>query len=218
LFSDLDVDTAQRIDDLAKTRFRVSKGGTVYRPGTPFRRLYAIHSGSLKTVLLAEGGHEQVAGYYMPGDVIGLDGIGKDVYECEAIALEESEVCAMPFDGIEQVARDCAAFQRKFHRYLAGEIGRQAALMLLLGSTRADQRLAVFLLDLSQRYKARGYSPCEFILRMTRHDIATHLGLKIETISRLLTRFQAEGLIQVEGRVVKLIDLGALREIITQPA
>jgi CRP/FNR family transcriptional regulator len=152
----------------------------------------------------------------MPGETVGLDGIGNDAHECQAIALEDSEVCVLPFDRIEEVARDNAAFQHNVHRYLSREIGRQRTLMLLLGTMRADQRLAAFLLDLSQRYQARGYSSSEFILRMTREEIGSYLGLKLETISRLLSRLQQEGLIQVQGRVVKLLEPTALRQLVGQ--
>jgi CRP/FNR family transcriptional regulator len=154
----------------------------------------------------------------MPGEIVGLDGIGNDAYECEAIALEDSEVCTLPFESIEQVARDNAMFQHNLHRQLSREIGRQRTLMLLLGTMSAEQRLAAFLLDLSQRYQARGYSSSEFILRMTREEIGSYLGLKLETVSRLLSRLQREGLIQVQGRVVKLLERAGLKELVGQSA
>jgi CRP/FNR family transcriptional regulator, anaerobic regulatory protein len=216
LSADLDADTTRQLDDLVATRTRLRKGETLYRAGGSFTALYAIRSGSLKTVLLAEDGREQVAGYHMPGEIVGLDGIGNDAHECQAVALEDSEVCALPFDRIEQIARNSAAFQHNVHRYLSREIARQRSLMLLLGTMRADQRLAAFLLDLSQRYQARGYSSSEFILRMTREEIGSYLGLKLETISRLLSRMQQEGLIQVQGRVVKLLERPALRQLVGQ--
>jgi len=214
----LDAATAKRVDELVTTRLRLRKGDTLYRAGASFSALYAIRSGSLKTVLLAEDGRDQVAGYHMPGELVGLDGIGNDVHECQAVALEDSEVCVLPFERIEQVAREYPAFQHNVHRNLSREIGRQRSLMLLLGTMRADQRLAAFLLDLSERYHARGYSSSEFILRMTREEIGSYLGLKLETVSRLLSRLQQEGLIQVQGRVVKLLERTALKELVGQSA
>jgi CRP/FNR family transcriptional regulator, anaerobic regulatory protein len=214
----LDPITTRRVDQLVTTRIRLHKGDTLYRPGEAFTALYAIHSGSLKTVLLAEDGRDQVAGYHMPGELVGLDGIGNEAHECQAIALEDSEVCSMPFGRIEQVAHDSTAFQHNVHRYLSREIRRQGALMLLLGTMHAEQRLAAFLLDLSQRYEARGYSPSEFVLRMTREEIGSYLGLKLETISRLLSRLQQEGMIQVQGRVVKLLERRALKRLVGQSA
>jgi len=212
----LDGATAKQVDELVTTRIRLRKGDTLYRAGASFTALYSIRSGSLKSVLLAEDGRDQVAGYHMPGELVGLDGIGRNVHECQAIALEDSEVCVLPFDRVEQTARDHAAFQHNVHRCLSGEISRQRSLMLLLGTMRADQRLAAFLLDLSERYRARGYSASEFILRMTREEIGSYLGLKLETVSRLLSRLQQEGLIQVQGRVVKLLERGALKELVGQ--
>jgi CRP/FNR family transcriptional regulator len=212
----LDAAAAQRADEIVTTRLRLRKGDTLYRAGAAFTALYSIRSGSLKTVLLAEDGRDQVAGYHMPGELVGLDGIGNDVHECQAVALEDSEVCVMPFDRIEQVARDHPVFQHNVHRQLSLEIARQRSLMLLLGTMRAEQRLAAFLLDLSQRYQARGYSSSEFILRMTREEIGSYLGLKLETVSRLLSRLQQEGLIQVQGRVVKLLERGALKALVGQ--
>jgi CRP/FNR family transcriptional regulator, anaerobic regulatory protein len=215
LSADPDADnTMRRLNEIVTTRVRLRKGDTLYRAGSSFAALYAIRSGSLKSVLLAEDGRDQVAGYHMPGEIVGLDGIGSDMHECQAIALEDSEVCALPFDRIEQVARDHAAFQHNVHRQLSREIARQRSLMLLLGTMRADQRLAAFLLDLSQRYQALGYSSSEFILRMTREEIGSYLGLKLETVSRLLSRMQHEGLIQVQGRVIKLLERVALKQLV----
>ena len=216
--ADLDPDAMRQLEAVAKGRIRLRKGETLYRAGGPFTALYAIRSGSLKTVLLAEDGRDQVAGYHMPGEIVGLDGIGNDLHECESIALEDSEVCALPFERVEEVARDNAAFQHNLHRHLSREIGRQRTLMLLLGTMSAEQRLAAFLLDLSQRYQARGYSSSEFILRMTREEIGSYLGLKLETVSRLLSRLQREGLIQVQGRVIKLLERVTLKELVGQSA
>jgi CRP/FNR family transcriptional regulator, anaerobic regulatory protein len=214
----LDSVMASRVDELVSTRIRLSKGDALYRTGTPFTALYAIHSGSLKSVLLAEDGRDQVMGYHMPGELVGLDGIGNDLYQCQTNALEDSEVCVMPFDRIERFGRDNTAFQHNVHRYLSREIKRQATVMLSLGTMRAEQRLAAFLLDLSKRYDARGYSSREFVLRMTREEIGSYLGLQLETISRLMARFQREGLIQFQGRVVKLLDRRALKQLVGQSA
>lgn len=216
LGANLDAEMAKRIEELVTARVRLRKGDTLYRAGASFTALYAIRSGSLKTLLLAEDGHDQIAGYHMPGELLGLDGIDNRVHECEAIALEDSEVCVFPFDSIEDVARNYASFQHNVHRHLSREIVRQRSIMLLLGTMHAEQRLASFLLDLSRRYEALGYSSSEFILRMTREEIGSYLGLKLETVSRLLSRLQQEGLIHVQGRVVKLLDRRALKQLVGQ--
>jgi CRP/FNR family transcriptional regulator, anaerobic regulatory protein len=165
----------------------------------------------------SEDGHDHVAGYHMSGEIIGTDGIGTDRYGSEAVALEDTEFCAMPFDRMETLSRQNLRFQHNLHRLLSREISRERAVMLLLGTMTAERRLAVFLLDLSQRYHARGYSSCEFVLRMTREEIGSYLGLKLETVSRLFSRFQRDGLLQVQGRVVSLLDRASLKQLIESP-
>ncbi len=210
----LDADVAPRLGQVAATRIRLRKGDTLFRAGDRFTALYAIRLGSCKTVVVTDDGHEQVSGYHMPGEILGTDGIGMDVHDSQAIALEDAEVCALPFDRVEALAREDVAFQRSLHRMLAGEIVRERNVMLMLGTMRAEQRLASFLLDLSQRYQVRGYSPSEFLLRMTREEIGSHLGLKLETVSRLFSRFHQDGLIEVHGRIIKLVDRDALRQLV----
>ena len=218
LSAGLQAPSMQQLDELVKTRIRLRKGDTLYRAGGRFSALYSIRSGSCKTVLLAEDGQEQIAGYHMPGEVIGIDGIGDERHECEAIALEDTEVCVLPFDELTRIARDDHVFQRNLHRMLSQEIARERRLMLLLGTMHADQRVATFLLDLSRRYQSRGYSASEFVLRMTREEIGSYLGLKLETVSRLLSRFQRERLIEVIGRGIKLLDAVMLRQLLDQQA
>ena len=186
----------------------------LYRVGGGFSALYAIRTGSCKTLMLARDGNEQVAGFYMTGEIIGLDGIDTDIHECQATALEDTEVCSLPFDEIENLARRNARFQHNLLRLLSRRYARARTLMILLGLMSGDQRLVVFLLDLSQRYRARGYSSCEFVLRMTREEIGSYLGLKLETVSRLFSRLQRDGLLQVQGRAVKLLDRVALNRIV----
>jgi CRP/FNR family transcriptional regulator len=207
----------RQVDEFVISRKRLKKGETLFRIGDRFTSLYAIRSGSCKTVSLSEDGHDQVSGYHMPGDVIGIDGLGTDSHDCQAVALEDTEVCTMPFGRIEALAGHHAGFQHNLYRLLAREIARERTVMLLLGSMHADQRLAAFLLDLSQRYEVRGYSSSEFVLRMTRDEIGSYLGLKLETVSRLFSRFQREGLIQLQGRVVKLLDRVSLKRLIACP-
>jgi len=212
----LEPEAMRQLDALVTSRLRLKKGDALYRTGAAFTSLYAIRLGSCKTTILAEDGHEQIAGYHMLGDVIGLDGIGGGRHGCEAVALEDTEVCALPFNRLEELARSVPALQRNLHQFLSRDIGRDQNMMLLLGSMRAEERLAVFLLNLSDRYRQRGYSSTEFVLRMTREEIGSYLGLKLETVSRLLSHFQKEGLIQVQGRTLKLLDLTALKQLSNQ--
>ncbi|HEV2041737.1 MAG TPA: helix-turn-helix domain-containing protein, partial [Casimicrobiaceae bacterium] len=153
---------------------------------------------------------------HMLGDVIGMDGIGAERHGCQAVALEDTEYCVLPFDELGDLTRSVAPLQRNLYQFLSREIARSHSAMLLLGSMRAEERLAAFLLNLSQRYRERGYSSTEFVLRMTREEIGSYLGLKLETVSRLFSRFHQEGLIQVQGRSVKLLDIAALKQLLGQ--
>jgi CRP/FNR family transcriptional regulator len=196
------------------TRRRVRRGEYLYRLGAPFTALYGIRAGSFKSVLLTEDGREQVTGFHMCGEVLGLDGIGSEHYTGDAVALEDSEVIEIPFGELDALACHEPALQRELFRLLAGEIQRERSLMLLLGSMRAEERLAAFLINLSQRLCARGFSAHRFLLRMTREEIGSLLGLKLETVSRILSRFQAEGLIAVQNREIEIVAMAALRAVI----
>lgn len=199
---------------LVTTRIRLRKGDVLFRAGDRFTALFAVRVGSLKTVTLTDDGSEQVSGYHLTGEIVGVEGVGNDVHACQAVALEDTEVCTLPFDRVEQLARDDASFQRRLYRLLSSAIVRQRAVTLVVGTMRAEQRLASFLVDLSNRYHARGYSPTEFVLRMTREEIGSHLGLKLETVSRIFSRFAEERLIVVSGRVLKLLDRAALQRLV----
>ena len=212
--TELDPHATPEIKRLLTQRTRIRKDDVLYRVGDRFNALYAIRIGSCKTVLLANDGQDQVAGFHMAGEAIGIDGIATDIHECEAIALEDMEVCRLPFDQIEHLAQLSDEFGHILHKLLSQESARVHALMIVLGTMRAEQRLAAFLLDLSQRYRARGYSSSEFVLRMTREEIGSYMGLKLETVSRLFSRFQRDGLLQVQGRTVKLLDRVALGKLV----
>jgi CRP/FNR family transcriptional regulator len=206
---------AVELDRLVGTRIRLRKGDVLFRTGDRFTALFAIRMGSCKTVMLTDDGSEQVVGNHLPGEIIGTEAIAADSHGCQAVALEDSEVCTLPFDRIEALAHVDPDFQRNLHRMMSKEIGRERSAALMLGTMRAEQRLSWFLLDLSSRYQARGYSSTEFVLRMTREEIGSQLGLKLETVSRLFSRFHDEALIQVRGRIVTLIDRLGLQQLIT---
>ena len=205
-----------RLEQLISSRVQLKKGDALYRAGDRFSALYAIRVGSCKSTVLAEDGREQVVGYHMPGDVIGMDGISADRHGCQTIALEDTECCILPFGELANLTRSVAPLQRNLHQLLSRQISRDHGIMLLLGSMRAEERVAVFLLNLAQRYQKRGYSSTEFVLRMSREEIGSYLGLKLETVSRLFSHFQRIGLIRVHGRTVKLLDTGALTQLVGQ--
>ena len=201
------------VDAAVQSRARLGKGEALYRSGDAFSAIYAVRLGTLKTTVLAEDGREQIAGYHLQGDIVGLDGMGTGRHGCGAIALEDSEVCTIPFAELEDLARKLPSLQHNLHQFIAREISRDHGVMLLLGSMRAEERLAAFLLNLSARYRSRGYSSTEFVLRMTREEIGSYLGLKLETVSRLFSRLQDEGVLEVSGRSVKILDAAALRRL-----
>jgi CRP/FNR family transcriptional regulator len=210
----LSSDDMRRLDTLVFLRRPVKRGEYLFRASDPFESLYAVRAGFFKTKLLLEDGREQVTGFQMAGELIGLDGIGTERHTCDAVALEDSEVCAIPFERLEHLSRDMEVLQRHFHKVMSREIVREHSVMMLLGSMRAEERLAAFLLNLSQRLGMRGYSPSEFNLRMTREELGSYLGLKLETVSRVLSRFQEDGLIAVAQKSIQLKDAAGLRRIV----
>jgi len=176
--------------------------------------VYAIRSGFFKTSLIDGDGREQVTGFFMGGELLGMDGIGAGRYHGNAIALEDSEVCVMPFSLIEEMSREVPALQRHLHTVLSREIVRDHGVMMLLGSMRAEERLATFLINLSRRFVRRGYSSSDFHLRMTRDELGSYLGLKLETVSRLFSQFQKDGLIEVNQKHVRILDIAGLEQVL----
>jgi CRP/FNR family transcriptional regulator, anaerobic regulatory protein len=207
-----------RIDEVVATRRKIKRGAILFRNGEPFQSLFAIRTGFFKTCVTAEDGRDQVTGFQMAGEIIGLDGIVNDHHTCDAVALEDAEVCVMPFDRIGDLSREVNALQHHVHRIMSREIVREHGVMLLLGSMRAEERLAAFLLNLVQRLHARGFSRSELVLRMTREEIGSYLGLKLETVSRTFSKFVEDGIIEVRQRHVRIVDTDSLRSIVNRQA
>jgi len=203
-----------RVDRIVATRRKVRRGEAPFRAGDRFDALYALRLGFLKSTLVSADGHEQVTGFHMAGEIVGLDGISADSHTCDTIALEDSEVCVIPYDSLEEFSSTLPALQNHLRKVMSREIVREHSVMLLLGSMRAEERLAAFLLNLSQRFEARGYSRSQFVLRMTRAEIGSYLGLKLETVSRALSHFAQEGLIDVEQKHVHIRDADGLRALL----
>jgi CRP/FNR family transcriptional regulator len=203
-----------RLDTLVATRRTVPRGEPLFHSGDSFTSLYAVRTGFFKTCVASEDGREQVTGFQMAGELLGLDGIGTDRHTCDAVALEDSSVCIIPFHQLEDLSREVSDLQRQFHRIMSREIVRDHGVMLLLGSMRAEERLAAFLLNLTQRLRARGFSGSELVLRMTREEIGSYLGLKLETVSRAFSKFQDDGLLEVRQRQIRVLDHGALQKLV----
>lgn len=205
-----------RLDEVVEKRRKVKQGDQLFTTGDAFKSLYAIRTGFFKTCVSTEDGREQVTGFQMAGEIIGLDGIVTDHHNCDAIALEDAEVCVMPFADIEELSREFPVLQRHIHKIMSREIVRENSVMMLLGNMRAEERLAAFLLNLVQRLHARGFSQSELTLRMTREEIGSYLGMKLETVSRTFSKFSDEGIIEVKQRYVKIINADALKKIFNQ--
>ena len=205
----------EAIESMVGVRRRVKRQQHLYRAGETFEAIYAIRSGFFKTDVLLEDGRDQVTGFQMAGEILGMDGISGEAHTCNAVALEDSEICVIPFSHLERLSREIQALQHHFHKVMSREIVRDHGVMMLLGTMRAEERLAAFLLNLSQRFTARGYSPAEFHLRMTRDEIGSYLGLKLETVSRAFSRFQDEGFISVQQKHIRILDIAGLKTLLT---
>ena len=211
---DLQAMDLDRFGEIATAKRRVARGASLYHSGDTFESLHAIRSGGFKTVGISRQGDEKITGFHLAGEMLGLEAISAGRYAYSAVALEDSEVCAIPFVALEKMALAVPALQHKLFRVLSSDISRDQGLMLLLGSMTAEQRLAAFLLSLSRRYQRLGFAADRFVLRMTREEIGNYLGLTLETVSRLLSRFQRKALIGVQQRNIELKNAEALRDLV----
>jgi len=203
----------QRAENIVYFRHKIERGEHLFNAGDPFKSLYAIRSGFFKTNLIDMEGREQVTGFFMGGELLGMEGLGSGHCENNAIALEDSIVCAMPYSLIDEISRDLPSLQRRLHSVLAREITRGHGIMMLLGAMSAEERLATFLVNLSKRFHRRGYSGSSFVLRMSRDEIGSYIGLKLETVSRLFSMFHKRGLLEVCGKKVCIVDIEGLEGV-----
>ena len=203
----------EKLDQIVKERLRVSKGSFVYHQDDGATALYGIRSGSVKTQMEDASGKVQVTGFLLPGEIVGIDGYLNNRHLTHAIAMEDTELCVVPVADVERVVALVPALNRQIRRLTSQEIVRSQQLIMSLGVLRSEQRLAAFLLNLSERLGALGYSPREFVLRMSREEIGNHLGLTLETVSRLFSRFARDNLIRIRQREVQLLDIDMLREL-----
>ena len=199
------------MDKIITQQRTLARGDYLFHNEAPLLALYAIRAGFLKTSVLRADGHEQVTGFHMRSDLLGLDAIGNGRHRCNAIALDDGEVCEIPLDTLERLSREIPSLQQHFHRIMSHEIAHGHGMMLLLGGMRAEERLAAFLLELSRRFAACGYSSTEFVLHMTRAEIGSYLGMTLETVSRCLSHLQAGKLIEVHTRLIRITDMAGLK-------
>lgn len=204
-------DELERLDTLVARRRSIARGASLYRRGDAFRSLYAVRRGTFKSCANGADGRVQITGFQLPGELLGLDGVAFERHGVDAVALEDSEVCVLPYAELERIARSFAPLQHQLHKVMSREIVRDQDVMMMLGVMRAEERIAAFLVGLSERHSRLGYSGVAFVLRMKREEIGNYLGLTIETVSRAFSALGAAGLIGVRGKQVEILDLDALR-------
>ncbi|MES2190986.1 MAG: helix-turn-helix domain-containing protein [Pseudomonadota bacterium] len=204
--------TRDLFDDFQFSRLRIKAGQPAFHEGQALRSLYAVRSGTFKTSSTLTDGREQVSGFQIAGELMGLDGIASGAYIGDAMALEDGEVCVIPYPQVTSLSGNYV--QQGVGRLMSEEIVRQHKLLLLLGSLNSEERLLAFLVDLSTRLKLRGYSPLEFHLRMSRAEIGSYLGLTLETVSRAFSRFQKQGLMNVDNRHIRILDTKIFQQVL----
>ena len=204
-----------QLDAVIRQSRSLKKGEYLFCAGDEFASLFAIRTGFFKTNIASHDGRDQVTGFFMSGELIGMDGISNNIHSCNAVALEDSEVCELPFDRLEEIGQEIPSLQRHFMRLMSSEIVRDQNVMLLLGNMKAEERLAAFLMNLSHRLHSRGFASNEFILRMSREEIGSYLGLKLETVSRTMSKFQQSGLIKVDHKHIVLVKPFELNKMIS---
>jgi len=202
----LSLDDVNALDDIVKRGRPLRKGEFLFRQGDNFNSIFAIRSGTLKTFSLTDIGEEQITGFHLPSELIGMSGMDMDIYPVTAQALETTSICEIPFERLDELSVHLPQLRRQFMRLMSREIRDDQQMMLLLSKKNADERIATFLINLSARFRARGYSANHFRLAMSRNEVGNYLGLAVETVSRVFTRFQQNGLIQAEGKDIRILD------------
>lgn len=203
----------QQLDKIIKRSDSYKRAQTLFSLDNDFKSLYVVRSGSFKTTISAANGREQVTGFYFPGEFVGLDAIHENSYRSNALALETSSVCELPYENLQEIGSQMPQLQLQLLSRLSKELSADKSLMLLLGKKTADEKLATFLLSLSKRFRDRGFSATDFQLSMSRGDIANHLGLAVETVSRVMSRFQDEGLVVIDGKAISLQKMDELEAL-----
>lgn len=207
-------DEFQRFCDRIEHRRLRKNHEYLHRAGTALGMLYVINSGFVKTIISDGNGHEQITGFSMPGDLVGMDAIATGKHQCSTIALEDSSICGMSFADLEQFNREIPALQRHFHQTMGAEITRDHGMMLVLGAMRAEERVAMFLLNLSRRFGLRGRSAARFRMPMSRQEIGNYLGLQLETVSRAFSHLANAKLIVIDNKEVEIRSLAGLQQIL----
>ena len=202
----LNMEDMDALDENVKRGRPLKKGEFLFRQGDAFGSVFAVRSGALKTFSLSDGGEEQITGFHLPSELVGLSGVDGERYPVSAQALETTSVCEIPFERLDDLALQLPQLRRQLMRIMSREIRDDQQMMLLLSKKTADERIATFLVNLSARFRARGFSANQFRLAMSRNEIGNYLGLAVETVSRVFTRFQQNKLLEAEGKEVHILD------------
>ena len=208
--NDSDMD---KLDEIIRRGRSIQKGAILFQQGEPFQSVYAVRTGALKTYTLDSGGEEQITGFHLASELIGLSGYDSGTYPLTAKALETTTVCEIPMSQLDQLANDMPDLRRQLMRNMSGEIRHDQKMMMLLSKKNAEERIASFLIDVSERFVRRGFSQTQFRLSMSRVDISNYLGLAVETVSRVFTRFQKTELIATQGKEITLLNSKVLYEM-----
>jgi CRP/FNR family transcriptional regulator len=202
----LNLEDMNSLDEIVKRGRPLKKGEFLFRQGDVFNSVYAVRAGALKTFSLSDSGEEQITGFHLPSELVGLSGMDTETYPVSAQALETTSICEIPFERLDELSILLPQLRRQLMRVMSREIRDDQQMMLLLSKKTADERIATFLVNLSARFRARGFSPNQFRLAMSRNEIGNYLGLAVETVSRVFTRFQQNQLLEAEGKSVHILD------------
>jgi len=206
------------LDEVIKRGRPIQKGEMLFKQGDKFHAVYAIRTGAVKSYTVAPSGEEQITGFHLASELVGLSGYSQDIYPLSAKVLETTTVCELPLDRLDQLCDEIPSLRKQIMHNMSGEIRQDQQMMLQLSKRSADERLAYFLLDLSQRFERRGFSAKSFRLSMSRVDISNYLGLAVETVSRIFTRFQKQELIATEGKEISILNMDELNALAGNPA
>jgi len=205
----------EKLENIIKRSAPIQKGEILYRAGEEFKGVYAVRSGLFKAFVTADDGEEQIIGFFLPGEILGLDAVETQVHACSAVALETSSYCTVPFSELSEVCNEIPELQNQLFRIMSRELSSENKMLLTLGKKNSEEKVATFLLTISTRYHQLGYSANEFKLTMSRQEIGSYLGITFETVSRVFSRLQRNGIIKVNRKVIKIIDMVALKNLVS---
>lgn len=201
----IDREGLERLDNTVRDKRVLDRGKTLFRQGDGFHALYVVRSGSLKTYVENAAGDLQVLGFHLPGEIVGVDGLTNDRYLCGAEALERSSICELPYTQLQHVVSEVPSLHRQLMRVISREVVAEQGHLVMMGKQQAQERLAIFLQSLAERYGRLSRDQATLTLPMSRYDIANYLGLVVETVSRLFSRMEAAGILAVNRKTVRIL-------------